>query len=78
MGRYSHLLGSDSGSSPYLAASYRRGQKEVLPLTGCALLSSKQEKRPPEQERVSAVYATYPPNDGPRVPHLEVRRSQLR
>jgi hypothetical protein len=55
MGRYSPLLGSDSGLTPDLAASYGTGQEESLPATGCAWLSPKQEKRPVHQERSSAV-----------------------
>jgi hypothetical protein len=38
-----------------LTASYRAGQEESLPATGCAWLSPKQEKRPLHQERSSAV-----------------------
>jgi hypothetical protein len=39
MGRYSPLLWSDFRFTPDLAASYRTGQEESLPTTGCAWLS---------------------------------------
>jgi hypothetical protein len=53
--KYSPLLRSDSRFTPDLAASYRTGQEESLPATGCVWLSPKQEKWPLHQECSSAV-----------------------
>ena len=66
-------LGGDPRQTTHLVASHRSGQQENCSKGGLAGSSPEQEEWSLHQERSPALQAAHPPNDGLRVPCLEVR-----